>query len=128
MAGPGTATTTEDIGEIRPTGTVENTLTVISSMTQTLAAAEAAKEEKKASASSAQLQREQGMGSFAAVAEVSEIPDHDIEVGLAKLDMRVIYVTEQTIIDTFDNWDSDYNKVFDPERSRTRYKAWMDLS
>lgn len=52
------------------------------------------------------------MNSSATVAEVLKIADRAIDAALGKLDERVIATTEQTIINTLENCDSNYDKVF----------------
>lgn len=73
-----------DFGEVCSTKYEKNALEVISSIGHDLVAANAAKDEWKASAPWTQFLKEQKMDLFATVAEVSDIADYAINMALRK--------------------------------------------
>lgn len=75
-----------EAGKVRSTRGGENTLKVVSSMAQGVAAAEAEREGKEAVALRAQSQKKQRMGLLVIVVKVSNIADHAINMTLKKLD------------------------------------------
>lgn len=100
----------------------------ILSMTQALAAAEAAKEKEKDFASQAQFQMGQGIDSSATVAKVLEIAVHATNRTHDKLAKLVIDVDKQAISKTLKKCDSNHNKMYAHRQTKTRYEAGLYLS